>query len=151
MIQHEIELEHHIEPVEFLQIFPGNKFVIEVVIDDRKASIQITVENGRQDIEQGKDILEFRPFEHMHDIGEIPSNTVGVGIEHDPLRHTISYRYGIVVHTNPLPSPGACRTRVIMASRRESKHSGVSISRCRAVPCKETSGNNESLSRQFSR
>ena len=64
MVQNEIKLEHDIELVEFIQIFPGNKLIIEVVIYDREAAIQITVKNGGKDIEQRKNIFEFRSLEH---------------------------------------------------------------------------------------
>ena len=89
MIQHEIELEHDIELVEFLQVFPGNEFVVEIVIDNGKAAIKITVENGRKDIEQGENILEFRPLEHVHNVSKVSADTVRVGVEHDAFRHTL--------------------------------------------------------------
>jgi hypothetical protein len=43
VVQNEIKLEHDIELVEFLQVFSGNELVIEVVIDDGKAAIQVAV------------------------------------------------------------------------------------------------------------
>jgi hypothetical protein len=86
MIQYEIKLEHDIELVELLQICPGSQLIIEVVIDDRKAAIQITVKNGRKDVEQGKYILEFRSLEHMYYVSQISADAVRVGVEYHAVR-----------------------------------------------------------------
>jgi hypothetical protein len=92
MVQYEIKLEHDIELMELLQIITGNELIIKVVIYDREPAVQITVKNGRQDIEQREYVFEFWSLEHADNISQIPADTIGICIEHHTFRESIMFR-----------------------------------------------------------
>ena len=98
VVQDEIELEHDIQLVQRLQVFFGNQFVIEVVIDDGKAAIQVAVENGWQDVEQGEYILELRHLEHVDYVSKVAANAVRVGIKHDAFWQPVFHYYVSGMH-----------------------------------------------------
>jgi len=63
MIKHQVELDLYTERIELMQIIWTHKFLVDVVIDYRKPSIQVAVEERGEDVEQRKGILELGPFE----------------------------------------------------------------------------------------
>jgi hypothetical protein len=52
MVEDKIELDLDTKPVEFGYVPGGDQFFIDVVINDGKATIQVTVEKGGKDIEE---------------------------------------------------------------------------------------------------
>ena len=83
MVENQVELEGDTQGIEGLDIGLGDQVPVEVVIDNGEATIEVTVEKGRQDIEKGKNILELGTPQQTDHIGQSAADAVGIGIQHD--------------------------------------------------------------------
>ena len=72
------------ELVQCVEVFMADEFLVDVVVDDGEAAIQVTVEEGREDIEEREGVPEFGSPEHLDRVREPFADAVGVGIQHDP-------------------------------------------------------------------
>ena len=60
VVQHQIELEPETEFAESLDVLGGDELLVELVVDDREAPIQVAVKESGQDVEKREAVLELR-------------------------------------------------------------------------------------------
>ena len=82
MIQDEIQGQVHIHGPEIVQVLRRGEQTVQAVVDQRKAPVQVRVENAGQDIEGGKRIFQLRPFQNGYDVSQRSANAVRIGVEH---------------------------------------------------------------------
>ena len=107
MIENEIELEGNPQFTQGLQVSGGCQHLVQVVVNDRKAAVEIGVEHTGQNVESLEDILQFRPVQKQDDVAQGAPHAVGVGVEHRTGRECFS---SCLFHlTSPDPSCMALR------------------------------------------
>lgn len=82
MVKDQVKLEGDPHTIQRLDVGFGDQLPVEVVIDDGKTAVKVAIEEGGQNVEQGEDVLELRPAQQGHDIGQPAANAVGIGVQH---------------------------------------------------------------------
>lgn len=92
MVKDQVKLQQDPQPVKRFEVGDGNEFVIQVVVNDRKTTIEVTVEYGRQQVKKRESVKQFWSLEHADRSSQISIETVRVGIQHDAVRETCLHR-----------------------------------------------------------
>ena len=82
VVQNEIQGQVDIQILQVLQILRRGQKMVQAVVDQGEAPVQIRVENAGKDIEGGKGPLKLRAAQHRDDVPQGAAYAVRVGVEH---------------------------------------------------------------------
>ena len=82
MVEDKIQRQVNVFSLEFLQILPAGQKLVEVVVDEGEATVQVGIEHAGKNVEGGKSPPKFGIVQKLHRIRQFGADAVGVGVEH---------------------------------------------------------------------
>ena len=82
VVQYKIQGQIDIQGLQILQILRRGQKMVQAVVNQGEAPVQICVENAGKDIEGGKGTLKLRAAQHRDNVPQGAAYAVRVGVEH---------------------------------------------------------------------